>query len=171
MLIIFGGLPGVGKSTLARALSARIAAVYLRIDSIEDAVRTSHLAPPDVMDAGYVAAQAVATDNLRLGRTVMGDSVNPIPATRAAWRAAAERAGAGFVEVEAVCSDRAAHRSRVTARAAAQGADPASAWARVERRDYRPWPEAAIRLDTAARDAAAALDDLIRALEDWEETA
>ena len=39
MLIIFGGLPGSGKSTIARALALRLGAVYLRIDTIEQAIR------------------------------------------------------------------------------------------------------------------------------------
>ena len=37
VLIAFGGLPGTGKSTIARALSARTGAVFLRIDEIEAA--------------------------------------------------------------------------------------------------------------------------------------
>lgn len=39
MLIIFSGLPGSGKSTIARALAQRLGAVYLRIDTIEQAIR------------------------------------------------------------------------------------------------------------------------------------
>jgi predicted kinase len=45
-------------------------------------------------DAGYRAAYAVAEDNLRLGRTVIGDSVNSWMLTRNAWRDAGLRAGA-----------------------------------------------------------------------------
>jgi predicted kinase len=43
MLIIFGGLPGTGKTTIARALAHQIGAVHLRIDSIEQAIRDSEV--------------------------------------------------------------------------------------------------------------------------------
>src|SRR2546428_383735 len=35
MLIVLSGLPGTGKTTIAREVARAIAAVYLRIDSIE----------------------------------------------------------------------------------------------------------------------------------------
>ncbi|WP_371126640.1 AAA family ATPase [Variovorax sp. EL159] len=35
MLIVLGGLPGTGKTTIAREIVARSRAVYLRIDAIE----------------------------------------------------------------------------------------------------------------------------------------
>ena len=35
MLIILGGLPGSGKTTIARELAGQLGAVHLRIDSIE----------------------------------------------------------------------------------------------------------------------------------------
>ena len=67
-LIVFAGLPGSGKSSIARALAKKLGAVWLRVDSIEQAIRESVLAPGSVEDAGYRAAYAVAEDNLRLGR-------------------------------------------------------------------------------------------------------
>ena len=39
MLYIFGGLPGAGKSALSRSLARARQAVYLRIDTIEQAMR------------------------------------------------------------------------------------------------------------------------------------
>jgi predicted kinase len=35
MLIAFGGLPGTGKTTVAQAVARKLAAVYLRIDTLE----------------------------------------------------------------------------------------------------------------------------------------
>ena len=52
MLIIFGGLPGVGKTAIARELARQIGAVHLRIDSIEEAFRTSGVVSQPLNDAG-----------------------------------------------------------------------------------------------------------------------
>lgn len=40
-LIVLSGLPGAGKSTIARALAEAIGAAWLRIDTIEMAIRES----------------------------------------------------------------------------------------------------------------------------------
>jgi predicted kinase len=105
MLIIFAGLPASGKSTIARALARELGAVWLRIDSIEQAIRESGVVAGSLDDAGYRAAYAVAEDNLRLGRVVIGDSVNPWMLTRNAWPDTGLRIGARVVEIETVCSD------------------------------------------------------------------
>ena len=78
MLIAFAGLPGTGKTTVARALARRLAAVYLRIDTLEQAFLASGSSGADIGPAGYLAAYAVAADNLRLGLTVVADSVNAL---------------------------------------------------------------------------------------------
>jgi len=56
LLIVFGGLPGTGKTTLAKAVAKRYAAVYLRIDTIEMAIRTTEVLREDTGPAGYVVA-------------------------------------------------------------------------------------------------------------------
>jgi predicted kinase len=86
MLIVFAGLPGTGKSSVARELAGKLDAVWLRIDSIEQAIRDSAVLPGSIDDAGYRAAFAVAGDNLRLGRVIVADSVNDWMVTRDAWR-------------------------------------------------------------------------------------
>ncbi|MCC7127162.1 MAG: hypothetical protein IT178_20135 [Acidobacteria bacterium] len=62
--------------------------VYLRLDSIEQALRNGGLT---VEGEGYAVGYAVAEDNLRIGHRVVADCVNPWPLTRDAWRAVATR--------------------------------------------------------------------------------
>jgi predicted kinase len=75
MLIVFSGLPGTGKTTIARELACRIGAVYLRIDVIEQALRDAGMLPGA---SGYGVANALALSNLTVGHTVIADCVNPV---------------------------------------------------------------------------------------------
>jgi len=161
MLIVFAGLPGVGKSTLARALAHEMRAFWLRIDTIEQAIVASALGVPSAVDAGYRAAYGAAADNLALGHRVIADSVNPIALTRRAWRGVAEAAGVPLVEVEVICSDPAEHRRRVEGRGVdIPGLRPPT-WAQVTARDYEAWDSPpTLVVDTAGRSVAACLGEV-----------
>ena len=163
MLWILGGLPGAGKTGIAVALARSIGAVHLRIDSIEQALRNSHVNISGL--EGYSVAYAVAEDNLRLGRTVIADSVNPVEETRVAWREVARRAGNGYVEIEIVCSDQAEHQRRVESRVADIAGHQLPTWQQVCDREYEPW-QAGIVVDTAGREIDASFSELRKKLED-----
>jgi predicted kinase len=148
LLIVFGGLPGVGKTTVAKALARELRAVYLRVDTIEQVLRREGVS---VWAHGYEVGYALAEENLRLGRVVVADSVNPLKLTREAWLAVAARAGVRAVEFELVCSDKAAHRRRVESRVADNPGHDVPNWDAVMAHDYEPWDRPPAVVDTAGR--------------------
>ena len=154
MLIAFGGLPAVGKSVLAKSLAERIGSVHLRIDTIEQAMRNAgfEVSGPE----GYLAARDLAEDNLRIGHTVIVDSVNPLEITRAYWRETAARLKVELVEIEVICSDEREHRERVESRVSDIPDLVLPTWQQVLDRRYEPWTTAHV-VDTAGR----ALEDTL----------
>ena len=146
MLIIFGGLPGTGKTTVAKQLSETLKAVYLRIDSIEQGIRDALPYNPGG------------------NQQVIADSVNPIEITRSAWRTVATTIGKPFIEVELICSDKNIHQSRVENRQSdIKGLTPPT-WQEVIERDYQPWQSPAIKLDTALITAESAVSMIVEKL-------
>ena len=160
MLIVFGGLPGTGKTTLASLIARERRATFLRIDIIEQALRSSDVLKGNVGPSGYVVAYALAGANLRLGQTVVVDCVNSLAVTRAAWREVAAAASSPIVEIEIVCSDAAEHRHRIETRQIDVPGLVRPTWDSVQRHDYEPWSGSRLVLDTAGQsiaDAAAVL--------------
>lgn len=156
-LIVLGGLPGSGKTTVARLLAQQLSALHLRIDTIEQSLRATGIGKVGV--AGYVIAQRLAADNLALGHMVIADCVNPVRESRAAWHAVATAAGTPIVEIELACSDPAQHRARIETRMADIPGHVLPDWEDVQTLAYEPWP-GAVRIDTAGRSA----DDTVSAV-------
>lgn len=94
MLYIFSGLPGSGKSTLSKKLAIKLGAIYVRIDKIEQTLKNCGF--DDIFDQGYRVGFQIAADNLKLGHSVIADSVNPIEDSRIAWKKVAEDAEVAF---------------------------------------------------------------------------
>jgi predicted kinase len=164
MLIIFGGLPASGKTTIARDLARQLGATYLRIDTIEQAIRGATTLSQPMNEEGYRVAYAIAEDNLRLGLTVIADSVNPIRLSRDAWIGVAHRAHARAAEVEVICSDPQLHRQRVETRSLdIPGLRPPT-WEEVVAREYEPWEREHIIIDTAGRSPTQSVEELREAL-------
>ena len=160
LLIVFGGLPGTGKTTIARELTRRLDASYVRIDAIEQSLRTAGLA---VGPTGYVIGNEFAAENLKIGRIVVADCVNPVVASRDGWRQTARRNAARLVEIEVICSDAGEHRRRVEGRLADINGLVVPTWRDVVDRAYEPWDRERVVLDTA-KDSIDNLVDRIETL-------
>src|SRR5213075_1931396 len=89
VLIVVGGLPATGKSTIADHLARLIRAPYLRVDRIEQAIVAYSPLEHPIGAAGYAVAYALASEQLTLGLDVIVECVNPIALTRDSWAATA----------------------------------------------------------------------------------
>lgn len=149
MLIIFGGLPGTGKTTISKRIAKQLNAVYLRIDTVEQVLKklsgSEHMVGPE----GYMVCYALALDNLKLGLSVIADSVNPIAVTRNDWQKVAMDASKPFIEIELVCSNVKEHQHRIETRKTDISGHKLPTWVDVLNRDYEPWQSKSISIDTS----------------------
>jgi predicted kinase len=150
MLIEFCGLPGTGKSTLARALARQSQAVLLRIDEIEAGMRRSGLPAEQTGIAAYSVAHDLAASHLARGMLVIVDAVSPVEDARAAWRGVAAEQGVAHLIVETVCPDLDEHRRRVENRANDLRGHRLPVWEQVRERaaEYQPRTDDRLVLDT-----------------------
>ena len=163
VLVVVGGLPATGKSTVCAELARAQRAAWLRIDRIEDAiVRATSLQHP-VGVVGYAVAYALAQEQLRCGIDVIVECVNPLQVTRDAWRQVAAGASAAVLEVELVCSNPAEHRRRAETRTIDIEGHQLPTWEQIINREYEPWNRDHAVIDTAtapAGDAVAQIQQL-----------
>ncbi|MBB5857346.1 AAA family ATPase [Amycolatopsis umgeniensis] len=159
-LVVLGGLPATGKSTVAAELACRTGFTYLRIDSIEQAVIRSTALRQPLGPVGYIVGYDLAADQLRHGVSVIADCVNPLGITREAWRTVAVRHGARVLEVEVVCSSPEEHRRRAETRTVdVVGLEPPG-WQSILDHEYEPWTRDRVVVDTARQSAAESAETL-----------
>ncbi|NBX84038.1 MAG: adenylyl-sulfate kinase [Gammaproteobacteria bacterium] len=163
MLIIFGGLPGTGKTTISKEVAKFLRAVYLRVDTIEQTLKNSNSLV--IGSEGYCVSYAIAKENLELGLDVVADSVNSIVITRDDWRKVAIESNKRFIEIELICSDKKEHQYRVEERVADINGHKLPSWNDVINREYEPWNSRSMVVDTSilsANEAAQKIIDYIK---------
>lgn len=157
MLIALSGLPGTGKTTIARLLARCLPAVHVRIDTIEQALlRAGFVAP--IGAEGYAIAHGIASDNLRLGHCVIADCVNSAQVARDAWQSVAQECRAAFLPVHLFCSDIDEHRRRVSERQADIKGHVAPLWESVLALRFDPPAPGMLAIDTSACSADSAVE-------------
>ena len=154
-LVLVGGLPGTGKSTLAGAVGDALGATVLRSDEVRKelaglpadqhapAAFGQGLYSPTVTADTYGALMARAEVALAMGETVVLDASWSEERWRALARAAAGRVHADVVELRCdVPADVAAERIRARAAAGADPSDATPAVAAAMAATADPWPGA-----------------------------
>jgi predicted kinase len=151
-LVIFTGLPGTGKSTLADEAVTILGCPAFAKDQLEAALRRSNIGA----DAGsgwatYELLTVLATEQLRRGQSAILDSVATFERIRARWRALAQEHGSRLRIIECVCSDEALHRARLATRQRGIPDWPELSWDDVldVRARYVPWSDPRLILDAA----------------------
>jgi predicted kinase len=116
-IVVFSGLPGTGKSMLAEALGKLLGIPVFAKDWLEASLLRSGLASSMMENslgiAGYDLLTTLALRQLRLGQSVILDSVTSIETIRNTWRELAKQFNADWRVIECFCSDETLHRSRL----------------------------------------------------------
>ena len=152
-LVLVGGAPGSGKSTLSAALGDELGAVVLRTDEVR---RRADLSPgydPEAVAATYRRMLDDAERLLGLGESVVLDATFGDATWREAAREVATRASAELVELRC-CVDDAVAASRISSRLDA-GTDASEATVAVGQllaARFEAWPEA-VTVDTGGEPA------------------
>lgn len=156
-LIIFAGLPGTGKSSLAERVGRELNIPVFAKDWLEATLRRSGLQPGPTSTeglgyAGYELLTTLARRQLMLGQSAILDSVASTPSIRGQWRALATEFHAAWRVVECVCSDVSIHRARLANRQRGIPGWSELTWAEVERvrSYYAAWDEEHLILDMVA---------------------
>jgi predicted kinase len=152
-LIIFSGLPGTGKSTLAEALGKDLGIPVFAKDWLEAALLRSQLKPTaeekSLGFAGYELLTTLAERQLMLGQSAILDSVAATQTIRSRWRQISDQYEADWRVIECFCSDERLYRSRLRGRQRAIPGWHELEWSEVERvkRYYTAWEGERLVLD------------------------
>lgn len=151
--IVFSGLPGTGKSTLAEVLAKDSGIPVFAKDWLEATLLRTGLKPTmedkPLGFAGYELLTLLAERQLIHGQSVILDSVAGTQSIRSKWRQLAGRYHASWRVIECICSDESLHRARLNLRKRNIPGWHELDWSDVEKvkQYYLPWEGEYLLLD------------------------
>lgn len=152
-LILFSGLPGTGKSTLAEAVGMQLSVPVFAKDWLEATLLRCELLPSDenkpLGSAGYELLTTLAERQLMLGQSAILDSVASTQSIRDTWKRLSEKYQAKWHVIECICSDGSFHRSQLATRERRIPGWHELAWSDVEKVKsyFLPWREEHLVVD------------------------
>jgi predicted kinase len=149
LLVLFAGIPGAGKSTLAGLLVREKDALWLRVDTLEATMLRAGLTKSfETGLAAYLAVRDCAAENLALGRAVVIDAVNGVAEAREMWEGQAAELLTDLKIIEVLCSGPEEPRRRVESRAPATPPLQNPTWAEVVGRENQVWKRPIFTVDS-----------------------
>jgi predicted kinase len=148
-LIVFAGLPGSGKTTLARMAARKLGLPIFSKDRVQRVLRDHHLAAENTGD-GYYIILDLADEQLGLGVSPILDATFPLDHFRIVASEIATRHQARFCAIYCYCSDDEIWRRRMTSRVQYVPGWRPVGWDDVlrMRQYYQPWGDNAALIDS-----------------------
>jgi predicted kinase len=167
-VIIFTGLPGTGKSTLAEQAALTLGAPAFAGDWLMGGLKPAHAALAKLDRSEYLAAwfgllRTLVIRQLMLGQSaIVDDLVSESQAVL--WRETAAHFSAGLHLIECTCSDQAIHRGRIEGRTRGIPGWHEIGWDHVERMRAEVPP---LTVDRLTVDAIEPVEDNFRRVLDY----
>lgn len=149
-LIIISGLPGSGKSTLAEGLAEKLHLPIFSVDPIESAIIKSGIKRSfETGLSAYLVAETLASEQLKLGLSVIIDAVSPVKEAREMWQNLSQKHHANLIIIECVLDSK-IHKARIESRIRNIPGIAEVTWVDVEQRrqQYLKWTEKHLVIDT-----------------------
>lgn len=150
-MIVFAGLPGVGKSAVADGVARALGLPILSVDPIEEGMAEAGIPPSFTRGvAAYRVAARSARHVLELGQGVIVEAANAERDGRAVWHGLGALTGVDPKWVHVTCSDPALHRARLEGRTPAYPGVEEPTWEAVSARSagFADWDDERIVVDT-----------------------
>jgi predicted kinase len=162
-VIIFTGLPGTGKSTLAERVARTVRAPAFSGDWLMGGLKPAHAALAKLDRSEYLAAwfgllATLVTRQLMLDQSAIVDGIVS-DSQFALFRETADQFAARLSLIECVCSDEAVHRARIEGRIRGIAGWHEVGWDHVERMRVEMPP---LTVDRLIVDAMEPVEDNLR---------
>ena len=144
-LIVFSGLPGTGKSTVAEAMGKYFSIPVFAKDWLEATLVKSGIVSSNrdksLGSVGYRLLTTLAERQLMLGQSVILDSVASTETIRETWHHLSQQYHAQWRVIECICSDESFHRAQLAKRERHIPGWYELSWSDVEhvRQFFLPW--------------------------------